>query len=91
MFRPTKRALLALVLLAACGKDEPYHCAAVVTGTGASADGTYQCAQPAQGVYTPSSGTGQLSGFALASNGLQFSFIISFPGEPVARTYTESR
>jgi hypothetical protein len=85
-----KRALIALVLLAACGKSEPYHCAAVVSGAGSSADGTYQCTQPPQGVYTPSSGTGQISGFAFAPNGLQFSFIVSFPGEPVAGTYTES-
>ena len=90
IFRGMRRALLALVLLTACGKKEPLHCAAVVTGTGASADGTYQCPQPAQAAYTPSSKTGQLTGFGFAPNGLQFTFSVTFPGEPVAGTYTES-
>jgi len=88
---PMLRAIAAsLVLLAACGKTDPYPCAAVVTGTGATADGTYECKQPAQGQYTPSSGTGQFSGFGLGPNGMQFTFSVSFPGEPVTGTFTES-
>lgn len=85
-----RRPLLALVLLASCGHTEALHCAAVVTGTGAPADGTYECTQPAQAVYTPSTGTGQLTGFAFAPNGMQVTFNISIPGRPAVGTYTES-
>jgi hypothetical protein len=84
-----RATVAALLLLAACGSTEPYHCAATVSGTGTAADGVYSCSVPARGVYTPATRAGLIQGNAFSTNGHEFSFNISMDGQPAAMTYND--